>query len=1145
MMTDPKDMLRTLYHNSPTAVIVTNTRRELVSTNPAAERLFGYSEAALTGATAQILYSDPREFDRLGETHFNRNSPDNTQSYTARYRTKSGRTFDGETIASPIISSTGQRTGFVCIVRDVTAELSLSARLEASDVQLRVALSSANEGTFSLNLTSGLGSTRGFINEFLGISATDATISLARWSEALHEADRAGFQRALNLLVKRPTMKLDTVYRARRADGVWRWLQTRGRISEFDRDGKPLRISGVIADVTERRELEIKLAEREQQLENAIAAGSCGIWEIDSAAPGILAIGTIRAMLGIPAKPETIDVELWLARIHPDDRDTVIAVTEASMRGEADEIDVDYRLRDFRSGEWVWLRSRGQLIKQDSERPIMAGVLIDISEQKALEERLARSEQLVREALESVKDGAWSIDIARETVRVSGFLAEPTHTGKSNEEIPITTWLEMRPPEDRQLGFERLARLKHAPLPGENASIVSVFDFRIMDRNGEIIWVRSRGRVIEWDEEGKPLRAAGTHSNITEEKRLEAELADRDLQFRDALQATNEGAWRINLKTRVSDVTAVISEMIGLPPRDARIARDELVSRIHPDDRPIAESAFAQLDSGEADTVDYTVRFDSQNAGWIYIHSRGRISERDPQGAALIATGFLSDVTERLETAKRLQEREDQLTDAITATSMALFRIDVSNGRLWLRGNVAEELFAPEGEVHVPTQDWFDKVHPDDLKLVTDTTAAMLRGTAPLGDISYRMRNLNGDWTWYQVTGRVVEQDAAGRALSVSGVLWNIDNQKRLNDALVEERQRFEAIFRATPAMMHTIDADGAIRDVSDYWLSHLGFEREEVVGRKSVDFLDAESRQRAIEKSLPDLFRVGRNMDIPYRFARKDGTQLDVLLSSFLERDEAGKPLRSYAVMTDVTPLRAAYAQLERTNAELDRFASHDLQEPLRKVSAFASLVRRRYASQIDEEGTRSLDYLVDAAQRMQRLIDDLLSYSRMSSQPLQLQPVDLRALVNDVIDQLGTSIAERSAQLDIAELPTVCADPLLMRQVVQNLISNALKYRGSERPRIEIAVQSEADAWTFSITDNGIGIDPKFFDKIFAPFQRLHSREDYSGTGIGLAIVRQAIERHDGRIWVESAEGEGAKFCFSIPVRKPEPDRGIADQA
>lgn len=1148
MMNNPKDMLRTLYRNSPSAVIVTNIERELVAMNPAAERLFGYAEADVTASSAQMLYADPRDFDRLGETHFNRGSADDSMSYTARYRAKSGRVFDGETIASPIISSAGERTGLVCIVRDVTAELSLHAKLEASDVQLRVALTSANEGTFSLNLATGLGSTRGFINEFLGIKAADATISLARWSDALGEADQAGFLRAIETLSKRPTTVLDTVYRARRADGVWRWLQTRGRVSEFGRDGKPLRISGIVADVTERRELEIKLAEREKQLENAIAAGSSGIWEIDPAVPGILPLGEIREMLGIPRQPEKISLELWLDQVHPDDRETVIPATKRMIDGESATVDVEYRLRDIRTGKWVWLRSRGQLIEPDGQGPIMAGVLTDISEQKELEERLARSERLVREALESVRDGAWSVDLARETVRVSGFLADLTQTAKSNEEVPIKTWLGSRPSEDHQRGAERLAKLKRAALPGENAGEVSVFDFRILDQNGETVWVRSRGRVIEWDEEGKPLRAAGTHSNVTEEKRLQAELKARDHQFRDALQATNEGAWRVNLKTRISDVTAVISEMIGLPPRDARIARDELVSRIHPDDRPIAEAAFAKLESGEADTVDYTVRFHSQKAGWIHIHSRGRVSERDPQGNPLIVTGFLSDVTERLETGKRLQEREDQLTDAIQATALGIFRIDTERAELWIRGNVTEELFDSAAEVRVPTQAWLDKVHPDDLVMVTETTMAMFRGSRQVADIAYRMKTRDGHWIWYQVTGRVVETDAGGRVLSVSGVLWNIDSQKKLSDALMEERERFEAIYRATPAMMHTIDAEGRIVSVSDYWLFYLGYQREEVIGRKSTDFLDDESADRAVSQSLPSLFETGRNTDVPYRFIRKNGERLDMLLSSFLERGEDGSPLMSYAVMTDVTQLRSAYTQLERTNAELDRFAtvaSHDLQEPLRKVAAFASLVRRRYKSQLDEEGARSLDYLVDAAHRMQRLIDDLLAYSRMSSQPLGLRPVDLGALMAEVIDQLDAPISECGARLDIDDLPTVHADPLLMRQAFQNLVSNAIKYRGSEPPHIQVRVHSDPEAWIFSVTDNGIGIDPKFFDKIFAPFQRLHSREEYSGTGIGLAIVRQAIERHDGRIWVESTEGRGSKFCFSIPIRTLASDSDAVQEA
>lgn len=1134
MMPNPTDMLQALYRDSPTAVIVTDTQRALVSMNPAAERLFGHAEAELAGLNAQILYADPRDYERLGRTYFNPGSSSDSHAYSARYRTRLGRVFDGETVASPIIPATGIRTGFVCIVRDVTAELALQARLEASDLQLRVALSSANEGTFSLNLKSGLGSTRGFINEFLGIRSADATISLARWTGALHEEDQAGFQRSIELLAKRPTEMLDTVYRARRADGAWRWLKTRGRVSEFGSDGEPLRISGIVADVTERRELEIRLAEREQQLENAIGAGSCGIWELDPVEEAISVIGPIRDMLGVPPTLEKLGFDIWVAAIHPEDFERVASVSRLMVTGESDTVDVEYRVLDVRTGKWVWLHSRGQLIKSSGGRRLLGGVLIDISAQKQLKQKLADSERLMREAQESVRDGAWSVDLETDTIRASGLLSVLVGTGTANEAIPVEAWLRARPVEDYEFGLQRFEELKRSRQAGDGPSEVNVFDFRVLGRDGEVMWVRTRGRVIEWDANGKPLRAVGTHSDVTEEKRLQAELDDRDLQFREALAATHEGAWRINLKTRISDVTAVISEMIGLPPRDARIARDELVSRIHKDDRPIAEAAFAKLDSGEADTVDYTVRFHSQKAGWIHIHSRGRISARDPQGKPLVATGFLSDVTERLETAKRLQERELQLAEAIQSTSLGIFSIDTAREELWMRGNVVAELFDDHTEIRISSQAWLDRVHPDDLKLVSSTTAAMFDGSQPIAEITYRMKSREGHWTWYKVTGRVVEVDEAGRVHNVSGVIWNVDQAERLSDTMLEERRRVEAIYRATPALMHTIDSEGRIVSVSDYWLTYLGYERDEVIGHKSTEFLADESAERAVKHVLPQLFETGFNKDIPYRFVRKDGKVLDMLLSSFLERDETGAPLRSFAVVTDVTPLCTAYAQLERSNAELDRFAtvaSHDLQEPLRKVAAFAGLIRRRYADKLDDEGERSLDYLVDAAQRMQRLIDDLLTYSRLSSQKLKPESVDLAKLLDEVIDQLDASISESGARLDIAELPTVNADPLLMRQIFQNLVSNAVKYRGDEAPQIEIRAEPGEDAWLFSVQDNGIGIDAKFFEKIFAPFQRLHSREAYSGTGIGLAIVRQAVERHDGRIWVESTEGQGSVFRFSIP--------------
>ena len=225
----------------------------------------------------------------------------------------------------------------------------------------------------------------------------------------------------------------------------------------------------------------------------------------------------------------------------------------------------------------------------------------------------------------------------------------------------------------------------------------------------------------------------------------------------------------------------------------------------------------------------------------------------------------------------------------------------------------------------------------------------------------------------------------------------------------------------------------------------------------------------------------------------------------------------------------------LERSNRELNRFAtvaSHDLQEPLRKMAAFASLLRTRYRGEIDEEGVQCLDFLTDAAGRMRALIDDLLAYSRTSSRPLQRERVDLNALVETTREHLGLAIEESGAVIETGDLPAVTGDPLLLTLLFQNLLSNAIKYRGEAAPVIRIKAQARAETVEIAVADNGIGIEEKFFEKIFAPFQRLHDREVYEGTGIGLAVCQQAVERHGGTIEVASTPGEGTRFSFTLPL-------------
>jgi PAS domain S-box-containing protein len=238
---------------------------------------------------------------------------------------------------------------------------------------------------------------------------------------------------------------------------------------------------------------------------------------------------------------------------------------------------------------------------------------------------------------------------------------------------------------------------------------------------------------------------------------------------------------------------------------------------------------------------------------------------------------------------------------------------------------------------------------------------------------------------------------------------------------------------------------------------------------------------------------------------------------------------------------LRAAHAELERragelerSNADLEHFAyvaSHDLSEPLRMVTSYLQLLRRRYHGQLDGDADAFIDYAVGGAGRMRNLIDDLLTYSRVGRASGPSTDVDLRATVQDTLQALHATVAEAGADVVVGPLPTLSGDALELSQLFQNLIANALKFRSEERaPRVTISAQPSASGWTVRVADNGIGVDPQHADRIFKMFQRLHTREDYPGTGIGLAVCNRIVERHGGRIWVEPTPGGGATFAFTL---------------
>ncbi|WP_339104465.1 ATP-binding protein [Haloterrigena salinisoli] len=239
---------------------------------------------------------------------------------------------------------------------------------------------------------------------------------------------------------------------------------------------------------------------------------------------------------------------------------------------------------------------------------------------------------------------------------------------------------------------------------------------------------------------------------------------------------------------------------------------------------------------------------------------------------------------------------------------------------------------------------------------------------------------------------------------------------------------------------------------------------------------------------------------------------------------------------------LEELIADLEESNERLEQFAyaaSHDLQEPLRMVSSYLRLIDRRYGDELDEDGREFLEFAVDGADRMREMIEGLLQYSRVETRGDEFAPVDLETVLADVRENLTVKIEEHDARITTESLPRVRGDEGQLRQVFQNLVSNAIEYSGAEPPRIHVSAERNGAEWTVSVTDNGIGIEPAYQERIFEVFQRLHDREEHSGTGIGLALCERIVERHGGEIWVDSEPGDGATFSFTVPAIEADSDR------
>lgn len=545
----------------------------------------------------------------------------------------------------------------------------------------------------------------------------------------------------------------------------------------------------------------------------------------------------------------------------------------------------------------------------------------------------------------------------------------------------------------------------------------------------------------------------------------------------------------------------------------------------------VAKARFGQADENE----------------WTYIRRDGTrfpvmlsvTALRDEQGQI---TGFLGvgrNITERkLAEAAKLAAEERMQT--ILDNSPAVAFMKDLDGRYIVINRRFEQLF------HISRRDITgkkdDEVFPVDF---ARAFAANDRQVAEAGEARlFEEEAPHDEGPHSYITVKFPLKNAEGKSYAVCGLATDITEIKRAQQALHEREMRLRAVLDNAMEGIITAGDDLCIQSFNRAAVRMFGYDAEEIIGQSVKRLLPGQSEGQDTNDGISWWEQAAAETDGHPREVNgihKDGTVFPVELAVSVTH-VSGSAIYT-CIVHDITERRKMEEDLRRSNQDLEQFAyiaSHDLKEPLRMISSYLQLLGRRHGDQLEPDARQYIGFAVDGALRLRRLIDDLLEFSRVGTRGREFQPVDTGLVLEQVLSALQLAISEAGVEVILGKMPAVAGDPVQLGQLFQNLIANAVKFRSEKKPRIEVGACRDGDFWEFSLRDNGIGIEDKFFEKVFIIFQRLHSREKYEGTGIGLALCKKIVERHGGSIWLKSKPGVGTTFFFTLPALQGESTQG-----
>ncbi|MEZ2279982.1 MAG: PAS domain S-box protein [Microcoleus sp.] len=747
--------------------------------------------------------------------------------------------------------------------------------------------------------------------------------------------------------------------------------------------------------------------------------------------------------------------------------------------------------------------------------------------------------------------------------------------GITCEEAFGTGWVQSIHPDDRQRVFAEWYRAAQEKLP-----FLSEYRFQNLD-NHSVRWVFGQA-VGQIDENGEVKGYVGTITDITERKHVEEEnrLLNESLERRVA-QRTNEiqianqqlqieiaerqqistALWELTQLQKAilnsANYTIISTDADGVIKTFNRAAQqllgysvEEVVGKLTPaiihdpvEVEQRAEVLYQELgvkiEPGIEVFVTLPIRGIPDENEWTYIRKDGSrfpvllsvTALSDSEGNINGFLGIGQDITTRKQAEKEVRELNTAMQNAVEGIG----RLDIEGRYLSVNRAYAHKFgYEPEEMIGMA---WKQIVHPDDVEMLMLAEREMLIS----GKVEVEARGVRKDGLFFynQIT-MVKADDEQGIFNGYHCFMKDITERKLTERALQESEFRYRQIVELAEEGIWVIDSNARTTYVNHAMARMLGYTESEMLGRRIFDFMDEQEQQ--LTSQYVERRKQGISEKHESKLKSKNGKDVWTYISTSPVMDEFGCMLSSCALVYNVTDRKQVEQQmlqltedLKRSNEELEQFAyvaSHDLQEPLRAVTSYTQLLAQRYQGNLDAKADKYINHIVDGASRMQQLINDLLAYSRLGTRAQEFEIADCNAAVEQSLCNLQIAIAEKQAIITKDVMPTVMADEFQLVQLFQNLLGNAIKFCREEVPIIHITAIIQDDEWLFSVRDNGIGIDPEYADRIFIIFGRLHSRREYLGTGIGLAMCKRIVERHRGRIWVESWPEEGATFYFTIPI-------------